>query len=170
MLYSLVVAWLRLLTIEVLHGWPRTYSSRTALSNCRLKTNSVPVQPSKLLLALVSVSSQHLGPKNRFLLLPGSCGFVDLGRPLWREDGSVVYSCCQRSDSRVRVPRCYICYLRFEIPSNLEGQVPLCMLLATCFHPGFFLSLFFDPEDGGDIFLQSVDWLSADYTALYPGR
>jgi hypothetical protein len=22
------------------------------------------------------------------------CGFVDLGRPLWREDGSVVYNCC----------------------------------------------------------------------------
>jgi hypothetical protein len=41
-------------------------------------------------------------------------------------------------------------------------------LLATCFHAGFFLGLFFNPEDGGDTFLRNLDWLSADYTALYP--
>jgi hypothetical protein len=35
-----------------------------------------------------------LGLKTRFLLLSDSCGFVDLGRPFWREDGSVVYNCC----------------------------------------------------------------------------
>jgi hypothetical protein len=28
--------------------------------------------------------------------------------------------------------------------------------LATCFHFGFQLSLFFDPEDGGDMFLRKV--------------
>jgi hypothetical protein len=27
---------------------------------------------------------------------------------------------------------------------------------ATCFHAGFLLSLFFDPEDGGDMFLRNV--------------
>jgi hypothetical protein len=26
-------------------------------------------------------------------------------------------------------------------------------LLATCFHTGFLLGVFFDPEDGGDVFL-----------------
>jgi hypothetical protein len=26
----------------------------------------------------------------------------------------------------------------------------------------------FDPEDGGDMFRRNVDWLSTDYTALYP--
>jgi hypothetical protein len=26
-------------------------------------------------------------------------------------------------------------------------------LLVTCFHAGFLLGFFFDPEDGGDIFL-----------------
>jgi hypothetical protein len=29
-----------------------------------------------------------------------SCRFVDLGRPLWREDGSVVYSCCWPSPAQ----------------------------------------------------------------------
>jgi hypothetical protein len=29
-------------------------------------------------------------------------------------------------------------------------------LLATCFHAGFLLSLFFNPEDGGGVFLQNV--------------
>jgi hypothetical protein len=31
-----------------------------------------------------------------------------------------------------------------------------CALPATCFHAGFLLGLFFDPEDGGDIFLRNV--------------
>jgi hypothetical protein len=32
------------------------------------------------------------------------------------------------------------------------------------------LGLFFDPEDTGDILFLNVNWLSTDYTALYPGR
>jgi hypothetical protein len=32
----------------------------------------------------------------------------------------------------------------------------------------FLLGLFFDPEDGGDIFLRNVGEISTDYTALYP--
>jgi hypothetical protein len=30
------------------------------------------------------------------------------------------------------------------------------MLLATCFHDGILLGLFFNPEDGGDLFLWNV--------------
>jgi hypothetical protein len=41
-------------------------------------------------------------------------------------------------------------------------------LLATSFHPRFFLGLFFDPEDGGDIFLRKFGWLYTEYMALYP--
>jgi hypothetical protein len=37
--------------------------------------------------------STHLGLTTRSWLLSYSCGFVDLGRPLWREDGSVVCNC-----------------------------------------------------------------------------
>jgi hypothetical protein len=56
----------------------------------------------------VLVSSPHLGLTTRFLLLSDTCRFVDVGRPLWREDGSVFYNCCclrQRSHSQARVPR-----------------------------------------------------------------
>jgi hypothetical protein len=45
-----------------------------------------------------------------------------------------------------------------------------CKVLSTCFHSGFLLGLFFDPEDGGDMFHRNVGWLSKDYTALYPRR
>jgi hypothetical protein len=33
-------------------------------------------------------------------LLSDSCGFVDVGRSLWREDGSVVYNCCWSSPAQ----------------------------------------------------------------------
>jgi hypothetical protein len=42
----------------------------------------------------ILVLSTTLGPKTRFLLLSDTCGFVDMRRPFWREDGSVIYSCC----------------------------------------------------------------------------
>jgi hypothetical protein len=35
-------------------------------------------------------------------------------------------------------------------------------------HDGFLLGLFFDPEDGDNIFPQKTGWLSTDYTVLYP--
>jgi hypothetical protein len=41
--------------------------------------------------------------------------------------------------------------------------------IATCFDAGFFLGLF-DPENGGDMYLRNVGWLSTDYTTLYPRR
>jgi hypothetical protein len=40
------------------------------------------------------VSGTHLAPMSRFLLLLDSYGLLDVGRPLWQEVGSVVYSCC----------------------------------------------------------------------------
>jgi hypothetical protein len=42
----------------------------------------------------------------------------------------------------------------------------------SCFllYAGFLLGLPFDPEDGGDMFLWIVGWLSPYYMALYFGR
>jgi hypothetical protein len=41
-------------------------------------------------------------------------------------------------------------------------------LFAACFHADFLLGLFFDPEDGGDMFYRNAGLLSMEYTALYP--
>jgi hypothetical protein len=46
--------------------------------------------------------------------------------------------------------------LKYNIIKNtiFWDITPCCPpLLATCFHAGFLLGLFFDPEDGGDMFL-----------------
>jgi hypothetical protein len=48
---------------------------------------------------------------------------------------------------------------------HLQGQ-----RLSHCFHSGISRSLFLDPEHGGVVFLWNVNWLSTDYTALYPRR
>jgi hypothetical protein len=32
------------------------------------------------------------------------------------------------------------------------------------------VGLFFDRENGGDMFLRNIGWLSMDYTVLYPRR
>jgi hypothetical protein len=69
----------------------------------------------------------------RFLLLSDSCGFVDMGRCLLREDGSVVYNCCcprQRSHFRVRVPR--VLWPYFTVPdSRLSFSSPSTTRRAT---------------------------------------
>jgi hypothetical protein len=48
--------------------------------------------------------------------------------------------------------------------SNMKMDDNICYLL----HDGFLLGSLFYSEDGGDMFLQNVSWLSMDYTALYP--
>jgi hypothetical protein len=60
------------------------------------------------------------GLRPDLLLLSDSCGFVDVGRSLWREDGSVVYICCWSlpeqsfsGPSPVGLPTMFYC-LRFE--------------------------------------------------------
>jgi hypothetical protein len=52
----------------------------------------------------------------------------------------------------------------------LQGYRNRIALRATCFHAGFLLGLFFDPEDGCDMLLRNFGWLSAHYTAVYPRR
>jgi hypothetical protein len=38
-------------------------------------------------------------------------------------------------------------------------------LIVTCYHSGFLLGLFFDPEEWGDMFLQNLSWLSTECTS-----
>jgi hypothetical protein len=56
-----------------------------------------------------------------FLLLSGSCRFVDVGRSIWQEDGSIIYNCCWPSPAQsfsgpspVGLVAIFYC-LRFEI-------------------------------------------------------
>jgi hypothetical protein len=60
------------------------------------------------------------GAYNQILLLSDNCGFVGLGRPLWREDGSAVFNCYWLSPAQsfsdpspVELAIIYYC-LRFE--------------------------------------------------------
>jgi hypothetical protein len=72
----------------------------------------------------------HLGPKTRFLLLSGSCWFVDVERSLWRVDGSVVYSCSWSSPAQsfsgpilAGLMTIFDC-LRFQTPSTWRASSP----------------------------------------------
>jgi hypothetical protein len=60
--------------------------------------------------------------------------------------------------------------LRYFTWNTYCGEYYHGMLRLLRFHADVLLGLFFDPEDGGDIFFRNVGWLSMDYTALYPRR
>jgi hypothetical protein len=54
-----------------------------------VKTSQVKVSLRPTVSRSVSLGVKpHLGPKTRFLLLSDSYGFVNMGHPLWREDGN----------------------------------------------------------------------------------
>jgi hypothetical protein len=84
-----------------LHPIPTSY-----FSNCRLKPISQSKNKIKFMLRptavgqSVLVSSTHLALTTGFLLLSESCGFVDVGRSLWRENESVIYNCCWSSPAQ----------------------------------------------------------------------
>jgi hypothetical protein len=61
-------------------------------------------------------------------------------------------------------------YLKMEvtiyhtIPRDRSGTARYLL------HTSFIRNLYFDPEDGADMFIRNVSWLSMDYAALYPSR
>jgi hypothetical protein len=61
------------------------------------------------------------------------------------------------------LPRLCLCLYN---PMFLQAMYFACCL----FHGVFVLGLHFTPEDGGDMFLWNVSWLSVDYMALYCRR
>jgi hypothetical protein len=76
------------------------------------------------------MSSTHLGLTTRFLLMSDGCGFVDVGRSFWREDGSIVYICCWSSPeqsflglSPSGLVTIFYC-LRFETPPTWRARYP----------------------------------------------
>jgi hypothetical protein len=65
----------------VLHSTTTNKLDKSKWKSCYAQR---PIGPSAL------VSSPNLRPKTRFLLLSVYCSFVDVGSPLWQEDGSVI--------------------------------------------------------------------------------
>jgi hypothetical protein len=85
----------------------------------------------------VLVSSSHLRPKKRILLLLDICGFFDVGRPLWWEDGAVVYNFCWSSPTKLfsgststELMTVFYC-LRFKTPSTWRARCPYLYPLET---------------------------------------
>jgi hypothetical protein len=78
----------------------------------------------------VLVSSTHLGLTISFWLLSDSCGFVHVGRFLWREDGSAAYNCCLSSPAQsslgpspAGLMAIFYC-LGFETPPTWRARSP----------------------------------------------
>jgi hypothetical protein len=87
---------------------------------------SCPAKCFALVKNCTSLRRSHLGPMTRFLFLSDSCWFVTVGRPLWRQDGSVVYNCCCISPA-VSSPAglTTIIYCLIRDSPILEGQIPV---------------------------------------------
>jgi hypothetical protein len=75
----------------------------------------------------VLVSSTCLGLTTRFLLLSDSCVYVNMGRSLWRENGSTVYSCWWSSPAQSYLGPSLVTMLyclRFETPPTWRARSP----------------------------------------------
>jgi hypothetical protein len=82
-------------------------------------------------------------------------------------------SACAVTNSRINKGLKYAGFCGYEefcllcIPLNIIDVSELSLYLL---YASFMLVFFFDPEDGDDMFLRNVGWLSTDYTALYSTR
>jgi hypothetical protein len=117
----------------------------------------------------VLVSSTHLGPKTRFLLLSDSFTSVDVGRALWREGGSVAYKCLA-SIVILKSESCgthdHISLSQFRDSPNLEGQVPVFISPGTgwpSYNPRPWVAFCYESE--GVLYTQNVLSISPARTA-----
>jgi hypothetical protein len=53
---------------------------------------------------------------------------------------------------------------------TLKMEALCCFETSVAFHTGVLLGYFFNPEQGGDIFLRNIDSVYTHYKALYSGR
>jgi hypothetical protein len=111
---SPVVAWWRILCFRahVLPGWwlshdfllfwlpSQHWTELTLDSSPKLKLMLMLCYDLRSVDQSAFMLGSHRESMSRFLLLSGSCGFADVGRPLWREDGSVFYNCCWASPAQ----------------------------------------------------------------------
>jgi hypothetical protein len=74
------------------------------------------------------------------------------------------------STSPFKVNRYFGGTCRLHLQGRRISQVKTPDMFTTWFRAAILLGLFFDREDGGDIFLRNFGRLSTDYTALYPKR
>jgi hypothetical protein len=68
----------------------------------------------------------HVGPTTRSHFFLGICEFVEMGRPLWREDGSVVYACIWSSSSQLDLAELMtkFHFFRFQISPIFRARPP----------------------------------------------
>jgi hypothetical protein len=68
----------------------------------------------------------------------------------------------------LKVIQCFRGTYRLHLQGREISNIPGWKHVAS--RAGFLLGLFFDPEDGRDMFPRNVGWHSTDHTALYPRR
>jgi hypothetical protein len=100
------------LSSSLTHSLTNQLAALTALHY--LKSSRVLCYDRRSVGQSVLVSSTYLGLMTTFLLLSDSCGFVDVGRSLWRESGSAV---------TVSVIRCMSRWWTYAIETWSEREV-----------------------------------------------
>jgi hypothetical protein len=109
-------------TICPTRKWWHSFTPRSCVQTHYFQVQVI-LRPS-VSLPVVQESGTHLGPMTRFLLLQGIFGLNVVGRPSWREDGSVI--CSYNSLSFLGPSPAELMttsYCLISDSPNLEGQV-----------------------------------------------
>jgi hypothetical protein len=166
------------LTNSVTHQPTNLHSTAWPNPKSKLRYDRQPVDQSVL------VSNTNLRPKTRFLLVSDNCGFVDMGRPLCREDGSVIYNRCLSSPAQsfsdpspTELMITFYC-LRFAAPPTWRARSPYLNITGTewtSYTPRHWV-LFSSPPTTRRVTVEVFEpisirgWLSPESELLYDWR